>query len=150
MYRFLLPKKWWGTDWVNLHQQERSEDTEKLSQENYRKHKKIMEIKAEANHIRVSTKKMELLIRMIKDSSPSVVLEKISLLNKSGVEELAKLIKSAISSAVNNFKLAEDKLKIKELSVRPAGLMKRFRAASRGVGHSYKKRMSHIKIILEG
>lgn len=109
-----------------------------------------MEIKAESNHIRVSTKKMELLIRSVKSSSPQVVIDKISLLNKSGVDELIKLIKSAMSNAVNNFKLDKDKLKIKELSVRSGGAMKRFRAASRGVGHSYKKRMSHIKIIMEG
>lgn len=76
--------------------------------------------------------------------------EKLPFLHKSGAQDVLKLIKSALANAENNFNLKRENLKVKELSVRSAGAMKRFRAASRGVAHGYKKRMSHIKIVLEG
>lgn len=107
-----------------------------------------MEVKAEANHIRVAPRKMKELTRLVRGLKTQEALDKLSFLNKSGVEDLIKLIKSAIANAVKNFNLSPDNLKIKTLQSNTAGAMKRFRAASRGVAHSYKKRMSHVKIIL--
>lgn len=109
-----------------------------------------MEIKAELKDIRVTPRKMKLLISGVSKFKLEEMLEKLQMLNKTGARELKELINSGVANAVNNFQLKKENLKIKELSVRPAGVMKRFRAASRGVAHGYKKRMSHIKIILEG
>jgi large subunit ribosomal protein L22 len=109
-----------------------------------------MEVKAEVNHIRVTPRKMKELAGLIRGLKPQVAIEKLNFLNKSGAQDLARLIKSAMANAVKNFNLHEENLKIKTLESNTAGAMKRFRAASRGVAHSYKKRMAHVKIVLEG
>lgn len=106
-----------------------------------------MEFRAEVNHIRVSSRKMKALTAIVRGLNTTAALDKLKFLNKSGVEELTKLIKSALANAKNKGANAGD-LKIKEIVSSAAGAMKRFRAASRGVAHSYKKRMSHVKIIL--
>lgn len=93
---------------------------------------------------------MKLLIKTIKGFSLEEIVSRLKMLNKNGAGDLIKLINSAVANATTNFNLQRENLKIKELSVSSAGAMKRFRAASRGVAHGYKKRMSHIKIILEG
>jgi large subunit ribosomal protein L22 len=109
-----------------------------------------VEIKAELKYVRVSPRKMKLLMNTLRVFPVDQMIERLKMLNKSGGLDLLKLIESARSNAENNFHLSREVLKIKELSVRSAGGMKRQRAASRGVGHGYKKRMSHIKIVLEG
>lgn len=109
-----------------------------------------MEVKAEVNYIRVGPKKIKELTRLVRGLKTQDAIDKLSFLNKSGVDDLIKLIKSAMANAVKNFNLSPDNLKIKSLQSNTAGAMKRFRAASKGVAHSYKKRMSHVKIILEG
>ena len=90
---------------------------------------------------------MKALSAVVRGLNAQLALSQLKFLNKSGVEELTKLIKSAISNAKNKGANVEV-LKIKEIMSSAAGAMKRFRAASRGVAHSYKKRMSHVKIIL--
>jgi large subunit ribosomal protein L22 len=109
-----------------------------------------MEVKAEVNYIRVAPRKMKELARLVRGLKTQEAIAKLNFLNKSGVDDLIKLIKSAMSNAARNFNLSSDNLKIKSLQSNTAGAMKRFRAASKGVAHSYKKRMSHVKIILEG
>jgi large subunit ribosomal protein L22 len=109
-----------------------------------------LQIKSELKYVRVTPRKLKLLMKTMRVFPLGEMIERLKLLNKSGAPDMVKLIKSAISNAENNFHLKTDLLKVKELSVRSAGGMKRQRAASRGVGHGYKKRMSHIKVILEG
>jgi large subunit ribosomal protein L22 len=109
-----------------------------------------LQVKAELKYVRVTPRKMKLLMKTMRAFALVEMIERLKVLNKSGALDLIKLIESAVSNAINNFHLNADSLKVKELSVRSAGGMKRQRAASRGVGHGYKKRMSHIKIVLEG
>lgn len=93
---------------------------------------------------------MKLLVKSVKGLTPDEIINSFVFLRKSGAKQLSDLIKSAIANAVSNFNLKRENLKIKEFSVNTAGAAKRFRAASRGVAHSYKKRMTNVKIILEG
>lgn len=107
-----------------------------------------MEIKAESRHVRVSPKKLKFLIRGLKGMTVSEILARLTLFNKSGAADIKKLIESAKANASHNFKIPTETLTVKSITVGKAGTMKRFRAASRGVAHSYKKRLSHLKISL--
>jgi large subunit ribosomal protein L22 len=58
-----------------------------------------------------------------------------------------KVIKAALASARERG-LSEDSLKFKEIQIGEGPRLKRGRPVSRGQWHPYKKRMSHIKVIL--
>ena len=105
-----------------------------------------MEVKAIAKYIRVSPRKMDLLVRGVKHMAPNhavVVLEHTS---KSGAKPLRKVIASALANATQ--KNIDQVLQFKTIEVLSAGGMKRHRPVSRGMAHSYKKRMSHVKVVL--
>lgn len=106
-----------------------------------------MDISATSRYIRVSPRKMQLLARSISKLSPAVALTTLGFLNKSGSLPLSKVIASAVANAKQQ-NLTVDLLKFKEVQVLSGSAMKRFRAVSRGSAHSYKKRMSHVKVIL--
>jgi large subunit ribosomal protein L22 len=109
-----------------------------------------MEVVAESKFIRITPRKMRLLVDAIKTLSPKSALENLENLNKSGSKILIKVIKSAIANAVNNQKLDADKLKFKRFDVSEGVRIKRFRPVSRGVAHGYKHRTTHIRVVLEG
>lgn len=106
-----------------------------------------MEVSATAKYIRVSPRKMELLAKSIKSMAPKQATQVLRLMNQSGALPLGKVILSALANAKNS-NLAEDELGFKKIEVLPGSAMKRFRAVSRGMAHSYKKRMSHVKVVL--
>lgn len=108
-----------------------------------------MEIIARAKSIRISPRK----VRLVADSIRNLPLEKalnvLALTQKRGASVLNNVFKSAISNAVNNAKKNKDSLRIKGIEVWDGPSIKRFHASTRGRAHPYKKRSSHIKIILE-
>lgn len=109
-----------------------------------------MEISSETKFIKVTPRKMRLLVDAVKPLSPKLALENLGMLNKSGSKILIKIIKSALSNAVNNNKLDENKLKFKRFDVSEGVRIKRFRPVSRGVAHGYKHRTTHVRVVLEG
>ncbi len=84
---------------------------------------------------------------MAKKLSPIEALEKLPFLGKRGTEELIKVIKTAIESGKQKG-VADTDLVLKEIQIGEGPRLKRGRAASRGRWHPYKKRMSHIRVVL--
>lgn len=106
-----------------------------------------MEINATAKYIRVSPRKLALLARSFPGQSPEKAINRLKFMRQSGARDLRDVITSAFANAKQkNVNLAD--LMIKSINVLPAGAMKRFRAVSRGMAHTYKKRMSHIRVVL--
>lgn len=108
-----------------------------------------MEIKAESNYIRISPRKLQLVVEAIKGRPLDEVLDVLASIRKRAARPLLKTLKSAVANATNNFKLKEENLAIKSVQVLKGRMLKRWRAVSRGRTHPYKKRTSHIKVILE-
>ena len=107
-----------------------------------------MEARAEAKTERISPRKVGLIAQTIRKKKVEDALGLLMLIKKRAAKPLYKLLKSAVSNAVNNAKLNKDRLVIKRIEVTPGPMLKRFRASTRGRVHPYKKRSSHIKIIL--
>ncbi len=106
-----------------------------------------MQSQAISRFIRVSPRKMTLLATSIKSKRPDEALAMLKNMHKSGSSDLYKTISSAIANArVKN--LDTNTLEFKEVSMMSAGGMKRFMPVSRGMAHTYKKRMSHIRVVL--
>jgi large subunit ribosomal protein L22 len=94
-----------------------------------------------------SPRKLRLVVALIKKMKPVEAVEKLPFVAKKASSDLLKVIKSALANA--RFQGATDTdLVFKEIQVGQGPSLKRGRAASRGRWHPYKKRMSHITIVL--
>ena len=108
-----------------------------------------MEIIAFSRSIRISPRKVRLVADSIRNLSLDKALNVLSMTQKRGATVLNTIFKSAIANAINNSKKSMDALSIKGIEVWDGPSIKRFHASTRGRAHPYKKRSSHIKIILE-
>lgn len=109
-----------------------------------------MEITATAKNVRVSPKKVRLVVAQIKKMSPSKAVLLLDFINKSSALPLKKVISSAIANAKNNFGLEEASLAFKSILVGKGIVFKRYQPVARGRAHPILKRTSHIQVILEG
>lgn len=109
-----------------------------------------MDITATAKNIRVSPQKVRLVVGQIKKMTPSEAVQILDYLPQKPSPLLKKVISSAIANAKNNYGIAEDKLKFKEIQVGKGPMFKRFRAVARGRAHSILKRTSHITVVVTG
>ncbi len=107
-----------------------------------------MEYKSEQKHLLLSPRKIRPVVDVIKKMTPTKALEALPFVKKRASEYLYKVIKSALANAtqkgadVNN-------LVFKEIQIGEGPRLKRGNPVSRGRWHPIKKRMSHIKVILE-
>lgn len=107
-----------------------------------------MEIKADIKHVRISPKKLRFIVDDVKKMKPVDALNALLYSPKRGAKILLKAIKSAISNAKNNYKIDENLLRFKLLSVESGRSLKRFRPGGRGTTKPFKRRTSHIKVVL--
>ena len=109
-----------------------------------------MEIRSEAKYIRMSPRKVRLVISAIKDMKPEEALVALKFMGRAAAEPVAKVIKSAMADATHNFNLDKKTLRIKNIQVGGGPSYKRRDKSKRefrfGIIH---KRTSHIKVILE-
>ncbi len=105
------------------------------------------EFKAVQKYLLESPRKVRLVVAVIKKMKPAEAVEKLPFVQKRAGIVLAKVIKSAIASA-KNAGVSETDLFFKEIQIGEGPRLKRGRAASRGMWHPFKKRMSHIRVIL--
>lgn len=108
-----------------------------------------MEVKSETKYIRVSPRKLRLVVAGIKGLNPKEAILRLSPSKKTTTRPIFLAIKAALANAVSNFKLKEENLRFKKIEVGQGPALKRWRPVAKGVAHPYKKRTSHIKIILE-
>ena len=107
-----------------------------------------MEIRAVAKYIRISPKKIRLVVDLIRDMSLNKAIETLSFLPHRAARPLLKVINSAIANAENNFGLKKEDLQIKSLIVNQGPALKRWVPKARGVATPIKRRSSHITVIL--
>lgn len=109
-----------------------------------------MEVSATAKNIRISPKKVRLVVDQIKKMNPQQALSILDFITKSSSRPIKKVISSAVANAKNNLGLDETSLKFKSILVGEGPVLKRYQPISRGRAHAILKRSSHIKIVLEG
>jgi len=108
-----------------------------------------MEIIAISKSVRIAPRKVRLVADAIRALSVQNALDSLSNLNKRAAVPLGKTLKSAIANAKNNNKVSVEDLTIKSIDVLEAPAYKRFHASTKGRVHPYKRRGSHIKVVLE-
>lgn len=106
-----------------------------------------MEYQATSKYIRTSTRKLRLVADLVRSLSPADALVQLAHMPKEAAGSMAKVLASAIANATQK-QVKEDTLKFKIIEVMGGPVMKRFHAVSRGQAHAYKKRMTHVRIVL--
>lgn len=91
---------------------------------------------------------MRLVARAISGKKVGVALSALGSVPKQASEPLKKLIDSAVANAVQKKAIVAN-LVIAAIDVMGGPVLKRWHAASRGMAHSYKKRMTHVKVVLK-
>ncbi len=107
-----------------------------------------MEIRAIQKYILLSPRKLRPVVLAIKKMSPVDAVNRLPLIARRSSEPLEKVIKQAIANAKARG-LSETDLKFKEIQISEGPRLKRGRPVSRGQWHPIKKRMSHIRVVLE-
>lgn len=106
-----------------------------------------MEYQATSKYIRTSTRKMRLVADAIRPLAPARALQFLATLPKAAAEPLAKAIASSLANAKQ--KQADvTTLRFKTIEIMGGPVMKRWHAVSRGQAHAYKKRMTHVRVVL--
>lgn len=108
-----------------------------------------MNIIAKTKAVRISPRKVRLVAQGVRNLSVEKALDILSMTRKRGASVLAKTIKSAIANAINNAKLSKESLIIDKIEISEGPALKRFHASTRGRTHPYKKRSSHITVVLK-
>ena len=107
-----------------------------------------MEVQAISKFVRVSPTKARDLARAIQGLPVARAVEIAKHSERKGASLIGKTLHSAIANAENNAGLAVEQLFVKMAVVDQGPTMKRFRAGARGMYKPYRRRMSHIKIVL--
>ena len=98
-------------------------------------------------YIHISPRKLRLVADMIRQMAPTDALRVLDVTPKYAAKDLSKALKTALANAKQQG-LDESSLSFKKIEIDEGVRMKRFRAGTRGRARPYKKRMSHIKIVL--
>ena len=109
-----------------------------------------MEVRAIAKNIRISPKKVRLVVDQIRNKKPQDAVKILDFVNKRSAPAVKKAIMSAIANAKNNYALDEGSLVFKQISASKGLSFKRYRPVSRGRVHHILKRASHLTVVLEG
>lgn len=103
-------------------------------------------MKAIAKHLRISSKKANLIAGLVRKKNAVEALDILKFTPKKGAQMLYKVLHSAMANAEKNFKQDKNALIVKEIVVTEGRTLKRSVPVSRGRVHPRKKRSAHITV----
>ncbi len=106
-----------------------------------------MEIKSVQKFVKTSPRKLRLVADLARKMKPAEAIETLPFSRKRAAGPLVKAIKTAVANAKERG-AKEENLVFKEIQINEGPRLKRGRPASRGVWHPYRRKMSHIRIVL--
>ena len=98
---------------------------------------------------RTPPKKIKIVLDEIRGKGVEQGFASLMLINKKGSKLVSKLLKSAVANAAEKGHSDTDTLYVKEAYVNKGPFIKRIRPRAMGRAYGIKKRMSHIKIVLD-
>jgi large subunit ribosomal protein L22 len=107
-----------------------------------------MKVKAVANDVGISPQKVRLAINMIRGKKVDEALTILKFSPTPAAKAVAKVIKSAVANAENNFQMPPAELRITDIFADQGHTLKRFRPQSRGRISPILKRSSNITVFV--
>jgi large subunit ribosomal protein L22 len=108
-----------------------------------------MKVKAQAKYVRSGARKIRMVADLIRGKNAQEALVMLEFIPNLGATLVRKVLKSAISNAVHNYKLAGDKLVVSEILIDGATPFKRIHPRAKGSAYPILKRQSHITLYLK-
>ncbi len=113
-----------------------------------------IQAKAIARHIRMSPRKVRLVVDQIRGKSVNEAYAILQFSKKSAANPVGKTLRSAVSNAQDKAQDTDDVLDIDDLRVATAFVdegptQKRWRAAAMGRAAPIRKRTSHITVVVD-
>jgi len=107
-----------------------------------------MKVKAVANDVGISPQKVRLVVNMIRGKRVDEALTILRFMPTPTAKAVAKVIKSAVANAENNFQMSPAELRITGIFADKGHTLKRFRPQSRGRISPILKRSSNITVLV--
>jgi large subunit ribosomal protein L22 len=107
-----------------------------------------VEVKAVAKDTGLSTKRLRPLVNLVRGKKVEEALTLLQFTRTPKAKYLAKLVKSAVANAENNFQMDPADLRIVKIFVDEARVLRRYRPRSRGRASPIARHSSHITVIV--
>ena len=108
-----------------------------------------MEVRAVSKFVRISPRKVHVLVDAIKGKPVESGLQMLKFMPQKAAGILEKIIRSAVANADQNANVDVDLLVIRNITADQGPTLKRWKARARGRGTRILKRTSHITVILD-
>ena len=108
-----------------------------------------METKAVTKYLRVSPRKVRLVVDQIRGKGVEDALNILKFVPKRSAAAVAKTLRTAVANAESTQNVDVDRLYVKEVMVDEAGMWKRSMPRAHGKATSIRKRLSHVTIVLD-
>ncbi len=108
-----------------------------------------MEARAKLSYARISSRKVKIVIDMIRNKPVAEAMGILKNTPKAASELLIKLLQSAAANAENNHNMDKNKLYVAEIYANQGPTLKRVRPRAQGRAFRIRKRTSHITIVLK-
>lgn len=109
-----------------------------------------MSVKAVAKGVRISPRKVGEVVALVRGRTVDDAIVILDHTPRRSAIAVKKLILSAKANATHNHGYKSDGLKLIEIGVTPGPSLKRYRPAAHGRALPFKKRSSHIRVIIDG
>ena len=106
------------------------------------------EARAKATFVRIAPRKVQIVLDLIRNKPANEAMAILKYTPKAACEPLAKLLKSAMANAENNFNMHVERLYVAECSVCQGPTLKRIRPRAHGRAFRINKKTSHINLVL--
>jgi large subunit ribosomal protein L22 len=108
-----------------------------------------MEAKAVARYIRISPRKIRIVIDLIRGKSVGEALAILKHTPKVASEVIEKVLKSAVANAEHNYDMNSDNLYVAAAYADQGPTLKRIHPRSRGQAFKILKRSSHVTVVVK-
>lgn len=108
-----------------------------------------MEARAKLSYARISSRKVKIVIDMIRNKPVGEAMGILKNTPKAASELLIKLLNSAAANAENNHNMDKNSLYVAEIYANQGPTLKRVRPRAQGRAFRIMKRTSHITVVLK-
>ena len=107
------------------------------------------EARAKVSYARISSRKVKIVIDLIRNKSVGEALAIFKFTPKAAAEIVEKLLKSAVANAENNHNMDVEKLYVADIFANQGPTLKRVQPRAQGRAFRIRKRTSHITVVLK-
>ncbi|MDO4567776.1 MAG: 50S ribosomal protein L22 [Clostridia bacterium] len=115
----------------------------------YRRENADRRPRAIARYVRISSRKVKIVIDLIRGKSCKEAEAILQFTPKAASEPVLKLLRSAEANAENNLNMNPDELYVAEVYANQGPTLRRYMPRARGRATRIRKRTSHITLILD-